>query len=418
MHERFKVVVFSHRLATIDIREKISLDEGGCKRMMASMKEVLGVDEAMVLSTCNRTEIYYTADESKDREIISLLALQKGIDTDLNAHALYLAGEEAVAHLYKVSMGLDAKVLGDIQISNQTKMAYQWCADEQMAGPFLHRLMHSVFYANKRVVQETAFRDGAASTSYACVDLAKQFIINFKQPKILVLGLGEIGREVAENLQQVDAEIFVTNRTISKAADIAKKFDYQLLDLDLALEKITDFDVIISSMVSDRIIGQDHFRDCEIAHKMLIDLSVPRSMDAELEHLPGILLYNIDQIESKTSEIVERREQAIPAVELIVTEAIHELKSWSSELEVSPTIKKLKQALEEIRKEELARYLKKASDKELDLLDKATKGIIQKVIKLPVLQLKAACKRGEADTLVEVLNDLFDLEKDKEKTNS
>jgi glutamyl-tRNA reductase len=136
-------------------------------------------------------------------------------------------------------------------------------------------------------------------------------------------------------------------------------------------------------------------------------------MDSELDTIDGIILYNVDQIEEQTSGIIERRRAAITEVELILDETIGELKNWSLEMEVSPTIKKLKKALEEIRKEEIARYVGKITEVEQDLIDKVTKRIVQKVIKLPVLQLKAACKRGEAETLVEVLNDLFNLEKDE-----
>ena len=124
-------------------------------------------------------------------------------------------------------------------------------------------------------------------------------------------------------------------------------------------------------------------------------------------------MYNIDQIEEQTSGIIERRRESIKEVEQILDETIEELKNWSLEMEVSPTIKKLKKALEGIRKEEISRYMGKITEVEQELMDKVTKSIVQKVIKLPVLQLKAACKRGEAETLVEVLNDLFNLEKDE-----
>ena len=158
---------------------------------------------------------------------------------------------------------------------------------------------------------------------------------------------------------------------------------------------------------------KDHIPDQLLSQKLFIDLAVPRSMDPSLDTIDGIILYNVDQIEQHTSGIIERRRTAITEVEQILEEMIKELKNWSLEMEVSPTIKKLKKALEEIRKEEIARYLGKMTEVQQELMDRVTKSIVQKVIKLPVLQLKAACKRGEAETLVEVLNDLFNLEKDE-----
>ena len=144
-------------------------------------------------------------------------------------------------------------------------------------------------------------------------------------------------------------------------------------------------------------------------HKLFIDLSVPRSIDPEVDNLPGASLYNVDPLTQRTLKARDIRLKAVPAVETIIQEEIAAFENWKSEMEVSPTIQKLKGALDQIRKEELARH-KKLSDKEMELLEVVTKSMIQKVIKLPVLQLKAACKRGEADSLVDVLNDLFNLE--------
>jgi glutamyl-tRNA reductase len=181
-----------------------------------------------------------------------------------------------------------------------------------------------------------------------------------------------------------------------------------------ALKNISDFDVVISSLaVSNPVIKSFNYPDKLIVQKLLIDLSVPRSIDFEVENVPGILLYNIDQIEQKTSSIQENRKKAIPKVRAIMEEAIGDFSNWTQDMEVSPTIKKLKNARDDNRKAELKRYLNKVSEKEWKLLDKASKNIIQKVIKMPVLELKAACKRGDSEKLVEVLNELFDLEKSK-----
>ena len=413
MYEKFNVVGVSYHHSPLEVREFLSLTEADGRTLMQNVREILGVEEAMVISTCNRTEIYYSGDSELTSQIASLLMHSKGLSTHdkIRDYFKSLHGKDAVNHLYEVALGLDAKVLGDIQISNQIKRAYQASADEQMAGPFLHRLMHAIFYANKRVVQETAFRDGAASTSYASVDLTEGFIVNFRAPKILVLGLGEIGEDVAGNLVDVQAEITLANRTYAKSQELAEKYGFHSLTLESALENILKYDVVISSAsVGSPIINAGMFAQAGMTMKLLIDLSVPRSIDHEIENIHGVILYNIDQIEEKTTEIQQRRKEAITDVRQIMLESIAELENWAQEMEVSPTIKKLKQALEDIRTEELSRYLKHADEEQAKLLDKVTKSMLQKVLKLPVLQLKAACKRGEAETLVEVLNDLFNLE--------
>ena len=149
-------------------------------------------------------------------------------------------------------------------------------------------------------------------------------------------------------------------------------------------------------------------------YKYFIDLGVPRSVEQSIERIPGVLVYNIDNIKNKTSEALSKRISAIPQVEAIVAESVEELKSWTREMGASPVIKKFKDALEQIRREELARYLKDLDDVETDKIDKITKSILQKIIKLPVIQLKAACKRGDAENLIEGLNELFDLERERQ----
>jgi glutamyl-tRNA reductase len=414
MYESLKVVGLSHDSSPIAIRESVAFSENESRNFLDKMREILGVEEALILSTCNRTEIYYTSDLDLSNAILNLLKIEKGIYHGIDSYFWNKENLPALRHLFRVALGLEAKVLGDFQISNQVKKAYQCSADQHLSGPFFHRLMHTIFYANKRVVQETVFRDGAASVSYACVGLVQQFIQNFSDPKILVLGLGEIGRDVADNMEEMNASITLSNRNALTTHALAKQYGYEVLPFEELLKNIAKFDVIISSVqVPKPIIMKDHIPEQLLSQKLFVDLAVPRSMDSELDTIDGIILYNVDQIEEQTSGIIERRRAAITEVELILDETIEELKNWSLEMEVSPTIKKLKKALEEIRKEEIARYVGKVTEVEQDLIDKVTKSIVQKVIKLPVLQLKAACKRGEAETLVEVLNDLFNLEKDE-----
>lgn len=416
MHQTFRALGISYKSAPVDLREQVTLEEESNRKLLKNLGETLGLGEAIIISTCNRTEIYYSADSNRDEDILSLLSIEKDLSyfKDFKSYFKSYKGDAAINQLYRVSLGLESKVLGDIQISNQIKRAYQYAADEGMAGPFLHRLMHAIFYANKRVVQETAFRDGTASTAYAAVELVKQVVPNFEQPKVLLLGMGEIGENIAENLEGVEAAIYLANRTWSKAKTLASRLGYHALSLEAALSGVADFDAIISTVaVEEPIITKEHLKSELSGQKLVIDLSVPRSVASEVDELPHVLLYNVDQIEEKTTQTLQERQNAIPAVEQILTDSVDEFHNWAREMEVSPTIQKLKNTLEEIRQKEISKYVKKASESELKLLDLATKGIIQKVMRLPVLQLKAACKRGEADTLVESLNDLFNLEREE-----
>lgn len=423
MHKSFKAVSISYKSAPLNVRELVSFNEEACKRLLKYFKEFTPISEALVLSTCNRTEVYYSAEKELSEDVIKLIALERGI-TDAAAYRDYFVvlneHEEALQHLFDVAMGLDAQVIGDLQISNQVKRAYQWAADENMAGPFLHRLMHTIFFTNKRVVQETSFRDGAASVSYAAVELIEELTGGIVRPVVLVIGLGEIGEDVVRNLEYLkNKQVYVANRTFEKAAAIAAECGYEAIPFEKAFEYLEEADVVISSVGNkEPILRKEHFGGKQLlSYKYLLDLSVPRSIEKEVEDVHGVLLYNIDDIHSKTSEALEKRLSAIPQVKQIIKASMAELLDWSKEMEVSPTINKLKNALEQIRQEELARHLKGLTQEEAKLVDKVTKNMMQKIIKLPVLQLKAACKRGEAETLIDVLNDLFDLEKQQTKAD-
>lgn len=417
MYHNFKSVTLSYKNTPINIREALSLNEEDCKMLLRELREFDDITDILVLSTCNRTEIYYTTPHDYTLQIIQKLGKLKNISS-IHQYKEYFSFVDdtfqTVQHLFNVAMGLESQVVGDMQISNQVKNAYQWAADLGTAGPFLHRLLHTIFFTNKRVVQETSFRSGAASTSYASVELVEDLANDIRDPKVLVLGVGEIGADVCRSLEGSFIEdITICNRTMSKAQQLADECGAKVIPFEQAWSAIVDSDIIISSIaLSEPFITKASLEQQKLlSFKYFIDLAVPRSVEPSLEELTGVVVYNIDDINNKASKALERRLQAIPDVKAIVNEALLEFGEWSKEMEVSPTIKKIKTALEQIRQEELERYMKELTEDESEKVNKITKSIMQKIIKLPVLQLKAACKRGEAEFLIDVLNNLFDLEK-------
>jgi glutamyl-tRNA reductase len=414
---QLRALSITYRKADVALRELVALSDEGARNAMVRLKDVVDPADLLILSTCNRTEVYYTSDQPQSRAILQAIAFQNNI-TDLE---LLLASaeeindqREAVRRLFQVALGLDSQVVGDLQIINQVKQAYQRTADLQMAGPFLHRLLHTIFFASKRVVQETSFRDGAASTSYAAVELAEELTQSLIQPRVLIVGLGEIGVDVVRNLADKKrfSDIRVCNRTDSKAEELALEIGLMPVPFANLWAEVQSADVIISSVSgSFPLFGHDDLAKLEvISHKFFIDLSMPRSVASTAEQVPGILVYNIDQLQQRTDATLEARLAAVPQVEEIIDQALGDFDDWSREMIVSPTINRLKQALEQIRQEELARHVKQVSDHDAELIEKVTKSMMQKVIKLHVVPLKAACKRGDADELIGVLNDLFNLE--------
>ena len=414
MQQPLKVLSLSHSHAPVEIRELIHLSHEMCRELIAKLNDMLGIQEAMVFSTCNRTEVYYLSEEDLSQQLIGLLFVVKGLQ-DSQAYRDYFHSAsdhiEAVNYVFEVSMGLHSSVLGDLQISNQVKQAYSLSHETGMANAFIHRLMHTIFHTHKRVHQETAYRDGAASVSYAAAELAEELVSHLKSPKVLVLGLGEMGRDVALTLdKEIFSEIYVCNRTHEKAQVLAEELSIECLPFEDIPDRVDKMDVVISAVsVDEPLFTAELMGNNSLFSQYVIDLSVPRSVATEVDALSHVVVYNIDDIQTRTQQALEKRKKAIPQVRAIIAEEVEGFLSWSRELELSPTIHKIKASLERIRQEEMARFIKNATEKEAKLLDEVTKNMVHKILRMPVLQLKAACKRGEQAELIDVLNDLFDL---------
>ena len=418
MNQRFKVISLTHRHAPLAVRERVALDEPACRALLLAVSQELGLADVLVLSTCNRTEVYYSADQDQSAAILRELAELKQLANSASISTYFtsiISAEAAVRHLFEVAMGLDAQVLGDQQISHQVKQAYQWAVEANAAGPFLHRLLHSVFFTHKRVRQETAFCDGAASVSYAALQLVEDLTAHVACPRVLLLGAGSFGADVARHFGASSrfAHVTICNRTRARADALAAECGLHVLDFTDLGRGLQEADVVVSSVAAGVPIITSAMLESQavLSHKFLVDLAMPRSVAAEVENVPGVLLYSLDAIQSKVSAALAQRLAAVPQVQGIIAESMAELQDWSEKMEVSPTIQKLKNALEQLRQEEMHRFGKNLSPTETRLLDDITRALMQKVLKQPVLQLKAACKRGDPAQLVEVLNALFDLER-------
>jgi glutamyl-tRNA reductase len=417
MPKHFQVLSLSYKNAPIAIREMVALSEAACKSLLEKIKEFTPAREVLVLSTCNRTEVYYSAEQDISRQLIKLIALEKGFYAiqNLDPYFQRISGSKrAITHLFRVALGLESQVAGDFQILNQVKQAYQCSADAGLSGPFLHRLLHTIFFTNKRVVNETAFREGAASVSYATVELVEELTRDLENPRVLLLGAGEIGANVCLNFRKSRIRnLFVTNRTHHKALALALRAEATAIPWEQVMDQIQLADVVISAVPGDWFfISRDDVAAPGFSRpKFFLDLSMPRSIDEQLQALPGVAVYNIDTIKSRASEALERRLAAIPQVTQIMDEALADFADWTREMAISPAIQQFKEHLEQIRQQEIARALKHMGAADQELVEAITTRILNKIVKLPVLELKAACQRGDSENLLEGLSQLFNLEK-------
>lgn len=407
----FRLITLSHHEIPVSIRERFAFGNEQGSSFLRSLRDVFGIQEALLLSTCNRTEVYYLHETPADR-VLSFLLLTSGAQQDEASWFQCIEDtKDSVQHLLRVGAGLESKVLGDFQIINQVKTAYQQSADLEMAGPFLHRLLHQLFFLNKRIVQETSFRSGSASVAWACKELVEDLLSDSRKT-IALIGLGETGRSVALNLiENSYSNLIVCNRSREKAEDLVSD-TVRFVPLENLRDCLAEASLVISALSGRHLqIGQEDLQNSSLkGFRYLIDLGVPRSIDPALGSDPGIILYNIDQIQKRVDDALELRRSAIPKVEEILDKGFHEFMDWARDMQVSPLIQQMKQALENIRREEMARFLKKAGPEQAEAAEELSKGMMQRILKTHVVQLKAACRRGDAEILMESLRTLFQVE--------
>ena len=412
-----KYISISHQNAPFEVRESFAFSEQEVKAFLVKCKKAISLDGVIVVSTCNRTEVYYDSEEDFSETLFNALLRFKNIERTAQIHCYLIASKQnaqSCEHLFRVALGLESQVIGDLQIINQVKRSYKMSAGLGMVSPYIHKLMHTVFYANKKVVQETCFRDGAASLAYIAVETVEEIAMNFRQPRVLVVGLGEIGHDVVDNLKSlnIDAKICLSNRTLETTKKLAKRYGFDMLEFEQVSSKLSKYDIIISCIglatpffTKDKV--EPHLGN---GHKYFIDLSMPRSVAQEIDELNNVLVYHTDELRAISEEAVEKRKAAIPEVEKILKDCLLNFGSWQKESHFSPVIKQLKVKFEEIRQKELRRYENEVNSEQKQILEEATKNILQDIIKLPVLQIKDAYKRGESEELTDSLQELFKLD--------
>lgn len=413
MNIPFKAISLSHKTAPIEIREHFSMNSHACRRLLQCAKELGSIDEMLVISTCNRFEVYFTSHIVTCEQLIKLVRLfvsDHKIDDDLQHFQLYDQPVRAIEHLFRVSVGLESQILGDLQIINQLKEAYQNSIDLDLAGPFVHRLIHTIFHTHKRVTQESCFKDCHASVTHVTKKLVQKLLPD-NNVTVLILGTGQIGEDLCRKFSKMGYDVWVSNRTEERSLVLAAELDLNPIPFNEVHKLVNKVHLVISALTIEEPFLTKNCIDstCHDTHTYLIDLSVPRSIEPELSEDPHITLLNMDDVNDEISTTIKKRRNEVPKVEAIINSELSGFLEWANELKVLPVIHQMKAALEKIRKEEIARHLKQLDFKGNDIIEDITKSIIDKVIKLPALKLKMACKRGEDENMARVLNEIFNV---------
>jgi len=401
------LVGVSHHRAPIELRERVALDLGACR----AMAQRLG-GEAVVLSTCNRTEFYLAREEDAEEEAVAAVTELAGDRAADLAAALYRLRDEAAAlHLFRVAAGLDSLVPGEGEILGQVRSAF----DAGAPGPLLDHLFRQALHTGRRVRVETAIGESPASVPSAAAALAQQVFGELRGRRVLLLGAGKISEATARNLVSRGAEIaVVANRTISHGEDLARKLGARALALDAVAAELEYADVVVSATsAAGPVVSRETVVHALRARKgrplLLVDLAVPRDLDPAINGLEGCFLYDVDDLKGVVEETLSGRRGEAASAESLVAEEAERFRDWHAALDVVPTIASLRALAEEIRDSELARAGGRLSETERRHVESVTSQILAKLLHLPTIRMKEAAAAADGVVYADVVRHLFGL---------
>ena len=415
------VIGLNHNTAPIEIRECLAFPEDKLEEALSKVHALSPVKEDMIVSTCNRVEVYATTRETEKaiHDLKGFLSQYHGISLKEFEKSLYIhVGEEAVRHIFRVASSLDSMVLGEPQILGQIKVAYDISQQANTSGLILHRLLHRAFHVAKRVRTETKIAISAVSVSSVAVELAKKIFGTLEKKTVLLIGAGEMCELAARHLVAGGVErMLVTNRTYERAVSLAQEFRGEAIPFEDLTQGLKKTDIVLSATNSPQyLIGHDQIakvmKDRRQKPIFFIDIADPRDIEPKVGDMENVYLYNIDDLQKVANENVKDREKEAKKAETLVQDEVVKFVNWYRSLDVTPTIVALRKKFEEIRKKELEKTLSlhpDLSDKEKKSLEALTSAIINKILHTPVTLLKQTNEEAMADLYLDALHALFGL---------
>jgi glutamyl-tRNA reductase len=411
----------THRTAPVELRERLdfaSRDIGAAVETLAARS---GIAESVVLSTCNRSELYVVADHvdrAREELLVFLGEYHHVARAAFVPHVFERHDAEAVHHLFRVAAGLDSLVVGEPQILGQVKEAWSIASERRATGPLLNKLFHASFAAGKRVRTETALGDGAVSVSFAAVQLARKIFGKLNGRRVLVIGAGEMGKLTAQHLRaQGVGEIVITSRTLGHADALARPVSGTAVPWADLMTALARSDIVITATGSQQpILHRAHVESVMGRGRrdplFIIDIAIPRDVDPAAADIEQVFLYNVDDLQAVVQENLSRRTTEIQHAEAIVAEDVGRFMSWHRSRGTIPTVVALRQRFEMIRRAELQRLDGKLAGLPPEArtrVDEITRLIMEKMLLEPTEQLKALPDEETQAAYTEALNRLFAL---------
>lgn len=407
----------NHKTAPIGIRERLTFGPDIIVAALRNLSERPGIDEAVILSTCNRTELYCAHTRSSREDICAWLGEFHGLEQETISPFLYShQDQECVRHLLKVASGLDSMVLGEPQILGQVKQAFQTANDASTTGKFLGRLFQHTFSVAKTVRTDTAIGHSPVSVAFAAVSLARQIFSDLSEQTALLIGAGETIELAARHLHQHGVgRIIVANRTLEKAHQLAEQFDGFAIGLTEIPNHLAEADIVISSTASPLpVVGKGTVESALKKRKhqpiFMVDIAVPRDIESEVSELNDVYLYTVDDLQEVIQENLRSRQEAAEQAVEIVDLHVEEFMGWLRSLDAVGMIQDYRRQAEQMRDEVLERALKqmqagKSPEESLRFLAHT---LTNKLLHTPSTQIRQAGFEGQSEIL-EAANTLFQI---------
>jgi len=415
------LLAVDHTTAPIAFRERLSFTSRQVPQFLQSVSQV--AQECVLISTCNRVELYAVSSEPTDlsTRLTSVLAEARAIPlAELESHSYTLVDEQAVTHLLGVAAGLHSLVPGEPQIQGQVADALQIAQGAGYAGPICSALFRAAIVAGKRARSETAISRNAASVSHVAVQLARQLFPNLNEASVLLIGSGKMSELAAQNLRENGAQrLVIINRTPTHAIDLAQRLGATHRTFSELSLSLLEADVVISSTTAPRAIITVEMLAAVMQQRagrslLLIDIALPRDIEAEAAHIPGVHLYNLDDLQASVDAGIRLRLQEVEQVQAIIAEESQAYQRWLRSLSVTGTISDLRQHVDLLREQELARAMQRLpgtlTEREAAAVRELTTRLVNKLLHTPTLRLKDAAAEGQGHVYAEALRYLFDLE--------
>jgi len=411
------ILGLNHTTAPVEIREQVIYSGDDIARALAELVQLQGIDEAVILSTCNRTEFYLDSDDGGVTALASWLKGDQSLSKDAEAALFTLNNEEAIRHLFRVACGLDSMVLGEPQILGQLKDAFRQAEQSAAVGSQLSRLFQHTFSVAKKVRTDTEIGSSPVSVAYAAVNLANQFFAGFSKHTALLIGAGMTIELVARHLSSKGiGRMFVANRDFDRAQKIASQFDGFALPLSEIEGTLPEADILISSTSStEPIVTAKQMQSAIRARKrrpiFAVDIAVPRDLEAGIGELDDVYLYTIDDLDKVIVEGQSNREAAAVDADRILIEETQRYLSIERSKEVAPIITALRDHGDTLRHEVLEqarRRLAKGADQD-EVLEFVTASLLKKLLHQPSVRLREAGEQSD-QAYIDAIRELFGLE--------